>query len=101
MSVAWERLWQIEPLPFHPELIAACEQAILETCGRAHRLPSGPLHDAAEMARAGVPTAMMFVQSLHGISHNRIEDTKEPDLVLSVAAFDRLVDKTMNWVASG
>lgn len=101
VSVAWERLWQIEPLPFHPELIAACEQAILETCGRAHRLPSGPLHDAAEMARAGVPTAMMFVQSLHGISHNRIEDTKEPDLVLSVAAFDRLVDKTMNWVASG
>ena len=49
----------------------------LETCRQVHRLPSGPLHDAAEVARAGVPTVMMFVQSLHGISHNKIEDTRE------------------------
>jgi N-carbamoyl-L-amino-acid hydrolase len=101
VDVTWERLWQIEPAPFAAELIAHCENAIVETCGRAHRLPSGPLHDAAEMARAGVPTAMMFVQSLHGISHNRIEDTREEHLALAVAAFDRLADKTMNWIASG
>ena len=63
-------------------------------------MPSGPLHDAAEVARAGVPTVMMFVQSLHGISHNKIEDTKEEHLELCVAAFDKLAEKTMAWIQS-
>ena len=51
----------------------------------SHRLPSGPLHDAAEVSRAGIPTVMMFVQSLGGISHNKIEDTREEHLELAVA----------------
>src|SRR5439155_25172940 len=100
VGISWERLWQIEPIPFHSELIDLCEKAILETCGQSHRLPSGPLHDAAEVARAGVPTVMMFVQSLGGISHNKIEDTKEEHLELAVRAFDRLADKTIEWIAS-
>jgi hydantoinase/carbamoylase family amidase len=101
VKVAWERLWHIEPRPFHPELITRCDDAIQETAGVSHRLPSGPLHDAAETCGAGVPTVMMFVQSLHGISHNKIEDTKEDHLELCVAAFDRLADKTIAWVAAG
>ncbi len=56
VTVSWERLWQIEPLPFHDELIDFCDAAIRETYGKSHRLPSGPLHDAAEVARAGIPT---------------------------------------------
>jgi N-carbamoyl-L-amino-acid hydrolase len=100
VRVAWERLWQIEPRPFHPQLIEFCDAAIKETCGKSHRLPSGPLHDAAETCGAGVPTVMMFVQSLHGISHNKIEDTKEEHLELCVAAFDRLAEKTMVWLQS-
>jgi N-carbamoyl-L-amino-acid hydrolase len=70
VTVSWDRLWQIEPVLFNPDLIAMCDASIRETCGQGYRLPSGPLHDAAEVARAGVPTVMMFVQSLHGISHN-------------------------------
>ncbi len=101
VEVSWNRLWRIDPIPFHPELIGMCEQAIRETAGRSHRMPSGPLHDAAEVARAGVPTVMMFVQSLRGISHNKIEDTKEEHLELCVAAFDRLADKAIAWVAAG
>jgi N-carbamoyl-L-amino-acid hydrolase len=100
VSVAWERLWRIDPRPFNEELIALCEASIMETCGTSHRLPSGPLHDAAEVARAGVPTVMMFVQSLHGISHNKIEDTKEEHLALCVTAFDKLADKTIQWILS-
>jgi N-carbamoyl-L-amino-acid hydrolase len=98
VNVAWERIWQIAPRPFNEELIALCDEAIRETCGKSHRLPSGPLHDAAEVAFAGVPTVMMFVQSLHGISHNKIEDTKEEHLEMCVAAFDRLTDRGMEWV---
>ncbi len=100
VTVAWERLWQIAPRPFNDELIDLCDEAIRETCGKSHRLPSGPLHDAAEVAAAGVPTVMMFVQSLHGISHNKIEDTKEEHLELCVTAFDKLAEKTMNWIRS-
>jgi hydantoinase/carbamoylase family amidase len=98
VTVGWERLWRIAPRPFHSDLIELCDEAIRETCGNSHRLPSGPLHDAAEVAAAGVPTVMMFVQSLHGISHNKIEDTKEEHLELCVKAFDKLADKAMNWV---
>jgi N-carbamoyl-L-amino-acid hydrolase len=101
VSVTWERLWQIEPIPFNPELIELCSTAIQETCGQTHRLPSGPLHDAAEVARAGVPTVMMFVQSLLGISHNKIEDTKEEHLELCVTAFDKLAEKATQWVLKG
>ena len=98
VRVSWERLWQIAPRPFNDELIALCDEAIRETCGQSHRLPSGPLHDAAEVASAGVPTVMMFVQSLHGISHNKIEDTKEEHLELCVTAFDKLAEKAMKWI---
>jgi hydantoinase/carbamoylase family amidase len=96
--VSWERIWQIEPIPFNNELIAFADAAISETGAKAHRMPSGPLHDAAEVARAGVPTVMMFVQSLHGISHNKIEDTKEDHLEMCVTAFDKLAQKTMRWI---
>jgi N-carbamoyl-L-amino-acid hydrolase len=99
VTVTWERLWKIEPIPFNDELIGLCDEAIRETCGVSHRLPSGPLHDAAEVARSRIPTVMMFVQSLHGISHNKIEDTKEEHLELAVQAFDRLASKAMNWIA--
>lgn len=100
VTVAWERIWQIEPVPFDNTLIEFCDAAILETCGVSHRMPSGPLHDAAEVSRAGIPTVMMFVQSLHGISHNKIEDTREEHLELCVQAFDRLASKTMVWIHS-
>ena len=98
VRVSWERLWQIAPRPFNDDLINLCDESIRETCGKSHRLPSGPLHDAAEVAAAGVPTVMLFVQSLHGISHNKIEDTKEEHLELCVAAFDKLTEKAMGWI---
>jgi N-carbamoyl-L-amino-acid hydrolase len=97
-TVNWSRLWNIEPVPFHPQLVQLCEEAIRETAGASHSMPSGPLHDAAEVSRAGIPTVMMFVQSLKGISHNKIEDTKEEHLEMSVVALDRLASKTMDWI---
>jgi hydantoinase/carbamoylase family amidase len=100
VKVTWDRLWHIAPRPFNEELIALCDESIRETCGQSHRLPSGPLHDAAEVAAAGIPTVMMFVQSLHGISHNKIEDTKEEHLEMSVIALDKLAEKAMGWISS-
>jgi N-carbamoyl-L-amino-acid hydrolase len=96
--VEWSRIWNIEPIAFHPALLGFCEQAVREIAGAAHRLPSGPLHDAAEVARAGIPAVMMFVQSLGGISHNKIENTKEEHLEMSVQALDRLATKAAHWI---
>jgi N-carbamoyl-L-amino-acid hydrolase len=98
-TVEWSRLWSIEPVPFHPVLLELCEQSIREVSGTSHSMPSGPLHDAAEVARAGIPTVMLFVQSLRGISHNKIEDTREEHLEMSVVALDRLASKTVDWIA--
>jgi N-carbamoyl-L-amino-acid hydrolase len=99
-TVEWAKIWSIEPIPFDAQLIALCEEAIMEVAGTSEKLPSGPLHDAAEVARIGVPTVMMFVQSLNGLSHNRAEDTKREHIAQAVDAFARLAAKTMNWIAS-
>lgn len=99
-TVDWDRLWHIAPVPFHPDLVDFCDEAIKETCGITHRLPSGPLHDAAEVSMAGVPAVMLFVQSLHGISHNKTEDTAEEHIAMSVEALDRLAGKAMPWILS-
>jgi len=97
-SVEWSKIWSIEPIPFHPELIKLCEEAVTETAEVSEKLPSGPLHDAAEVARLGIPTVMMFVQSLNGLSHNRAEDTKREHLELAVVALNRLAEKTIHWI---
>jgi hydantoinase/carbamoylase family amidase len=98
VEVDWERIWQIEPILFHPELIELADESIREVAEASHRLPSGPLHDAAEVSRAGVPTVMVFVQSLRGLSHTKLEDTKEEHLELSVRALDNLATRTMAWI---
>src|SRR5215218_6656993 len=95
VEVEWERVWNIEPILFDDELIELAHESIREVAGTSHRLPSGPLHDAAEVARAGIPTVMLFVQSLRGLSHTKLEDTKEEHLELSVQALDRLASKTI------
>jgi len=101
IEVEFEKIWSIEPILFDETLLGFCEDSVREVSGTAHRLPSGPLHDAAEVSRAGVPTVMLFVQSLRGLSHTRLEDTKPEHLELAVAALDRLASKTIAWIADG
>jgi N-carbamoyl-L-amino-acid hydrolase len=99
IGVEWERIWNIEPILFDDGLIELADEAIRDVAGRSERLPSGPLHDAAEVARAGIPTVMLFVQSLRGLSHTKLEDTKPEHLELSVQALDRLATKTLDRFA--
>jgi N-carbamoyl-L-amino-acid hydrolase len=99
-TVEWSKIWSIEPISFDSRLIEFCDEAVRETAGVSHRLPSGPLHDAAEVSRTGIPTVMMFTQSLAGLSHNKAEDTKIDDLKMAVQAFDRLARKTVNWLSA-
>jgi hydantoinase/carbamoylase family amidase len=100
IEVEFEPIWNIEPILFDEQLVQFADEAIAEVAGQSHRLPSGPLHDAAEVSRAGIPTVMLFVQSLRGLSHTKLEDTKEEHLELSVQALDRLATRTMEQLAA-
>jgi N-carbamoyl-L-amino-acid hydrolase len=95
VEVEWARLWGIEPVAFDAQLIELADEAVREVAGASYRLPSGPLHDAAEVARAGVPTVMLFVQSLRGLSHTREEDTRPEHLELAVRALDATVRRVI------
>jgi hydantoinase/carbamoylase family amidase len=93
-------LWSIDPIGFHPDLVGFASDVVEAASGVRHVMPSGPMHDSAEMARSGIPTVMMFVPSINGLSHTHIEDTSEADIELGVAAFDELVRRMVPWAAS-
>lgn len=95
VEVEFADLWRIETLHFDADIVSMASEAVRELTGSNFSMPSGPLHDAGEMVRAGIPTGMIFVQSLRGLSHNKEEDTKEADLVTAIMALDRLVDKLL------
>jgi allantoate deiminase len=100
VTVEWRELWRINPRPFDPALVRLCEDAVREETGDAPRLPSGPLHDAAEMV-PHMPVVMMFAYSSNGLSHCKEEDTPGPHLEASIRAYLRLVEKTIAHVARG
>jgi allantoate deiminase len=98
VTVEWKPLWRINPRPFDPDLVRLCEEAVREETGDAPRLPSGPLHDAAEMV-PHMPVIMMFAYSSKGLSHCKEEDTPASHLESTIRAYLRLVDKTVAHVA--
>jgi hydantoinase/carbamoylase family amidase len=91
VEVSWSPLFRIAPIPFDPSLIESAAAIVADLQGTDVRLPSGPLHDAARVAEAGVPTVMLFVRSKRGLSHTREEDTDDADLALALRALDGLV----------
>jgi N-carbamoyl-L-amino-acid hydrolase len=97
---AIEVLWSIDPIHFHPDLVGFAADVVEARSGVRHLMPSGPMHDSAEMSRLGVPTIMMFVPSLYGLSHTHIEDTAFADIELGVAAFDDLVRRMLPWAGA-
>lgn len=100
VTLAWKKLWTIAPRPFDPKLIQLCEEAVREVTGDAPRLPSGPLHDSAEMV-PHMPVVMVFAQSARGLSHCKEEDTPEKHLRLTIEALLLLTEKTIAATAAG
>jgi beta-ureidopropionase / N-carbamoyl-L-amino-acid hydrolase len=96
-----EPLWETPTIHFDPELTALGEARIAALGEEPFRMTSGPLHDAAEMARAGIPATMLFVRSIGGISHNPAENTDPADLVLAIRALAGLADDALDLVAAG
>lgn len=79
----------IEPAAMDPRLKGALRDAAEALApGKWLDLPSGALHDAANVSRV-IPAAMVFVPSIGGISHAFDEDTKEADLVRGLEVLNR------------
>jgi hydantoinase/carbamoylase family amidase len=95
VEIDFERIWSIDPIAFDDELVGLAEEVAREVTGASVRLFSGALHDAAAVAAAGVPAAMLFVPSRGGISHAREEDTAPEHLEAGVRALARLADRAI------
>ncbi len=94
-TVDVDRIWGIEPIAFDQGLVDIAATAIREVTGTDRRLPSGPLHDAAEVARTGVPTVMVFSSSTNGLSHAKEEDTPIEHLELALQAFGLAAERVI------
>lgn len=80
VSITTKKLARFEPVEFDSRVIAIVEQIAIDHGNTVQRMPSGAGHDAQMLARV-CPTAMIFVPSVNGISHNAAEHTETVDLV--------------------
>lgn len=80
MTISAERLARFEPVIFDPELVVTIERAAGRRGFTCRRMTSGAGHDAQMMARIA-PSAMIFVPSVAGVSHNPKEFTADADLI--------------------
>ena len=99
-EVELKHVWSIPPIPFDDRLIAMARQAVVDAGGKDTAIPSGPLHDAAEMARL-IPTVMIFSSSSPPVSHTREEDTPEADLRVAIEAYGGTVEAMVASAAAG
>ena len=99
-EVELEHIWSIPPIPFDERLIAAARLAVTDAGGKDTAIPSGPLHDAAEMARL-IPTVMIFSSSSPPVSHTKEEDTPEADLRVAIDAYGRTVSAALERAGAG
>ena len=100
VEVEWKRIWQIDPIPFDSKLVDLAAQAVGEITGDEDppRLPSGALHDAAEVARR-YPTVMVFSSRSTASATTPTEDTNEDDLRVALQAYGRLYDLTAGMIS--
>jgi N-carbamoyl-L-amino-acid hydrolase len=99
-DVRLEHLWAIPPIPFDERLIGLAREAVVEAGGKDTAIPSGPLHDAAEMARL-IPTVMLFSSSSPPVSHTKEEDTPEADLRVAIQAYGQTVRGALALAGDG
>jgi N-carbamoyl-L-amino-acid hydrolase len=90
VELARESLARFEPVDFDPRLVAMVEHTARDLGLSVRRLPSGAGHDAQMLARM-CPSAMIFVPSVGGLSHNVREHTAPDDLVAGARVLLRVL----------
>ena len=80
-SVEFSKMHGLDPVQMDTSLQTKLRDAAENICPRRWKnIQSGALHDAANIAKI-MPAGMLFVPSIHGISHDFSEDTNEQDLI--------------------
>ena len=79
VAIRTKRLARFEPVTFDPAMVECIERVAARLGFKARRMTSGAGHDAQMLARI-CPSAMIFVPSVKGISHNAAEYTAPADL---------------------
>ena len=94
VRISAERMTEFDPVPFDEEIVEKVEKAAKAHGLSVKRITSGAGQDAQMLARL-CPTAMIFVPSVKGISHNPEEYTKDEDVL---AGADVFLDVVMDMV---
>lgn len=79
VTIERRSLARFEPVEFDPRMVDLVERTARRLGYTTMRMPSGAGHDAQMLARV-CPTAMIFVPSIDGLSHNLAEDTAPDDV---------------------
>ncbi len=79
VEIEIDRWMDEDPVPMNPELVAKIEQVAKDSGANYRMMHSGAGHDSQVIA-PHVPTGMLFVPSVKGISHNPAEYTEAEDL---------------------
>lgn len=83
----------IEPTSMDDNIQAELCYAAEDICpGKWRKMTSGALHDAANVSSL-MPTAMLFVPSINGISHDFAEDTDETDLITGLQLLAKTIQE--------
>ncbi len=99
-SISYACFFSRPPTHFPVDMLNLIERACIRASHQARRgdpqkLTSGAFHDAMYLAEH-CPTAMIFVPSKGGISHNAAEETSPEDLYLGVQALAYTVVELAN-----
>ena len=99
-QIEFESLFSRPPTHFPAVMLELIERACMRACGNASlaaplRMTSGAFHDAMYLAEH-CPTAMIFVPSKGGVSHNAAEETAPHELFLGVQALAYAVTSLAN-----
>lgn len=86
VKISSERLTEFDPVLFDENIVQKIEAAASARGLNTRRMTSGAGQDAQMMARI-CPTAMIFVPSIKGISHNPKEYTPDEDCVAGANVF--------------
>ena len=92
LSYTIEPVAQDHPVAMHPAMIREIEEAVTSLGVEYMALPSGAGHDAMHWAD-DVPTGMIFIPCLGGISHNPAEFAEMDDIVTGVEVLDKVLRK--------
>ncbi len=92
VGIEIDRWMDEDPVPMDTELVSLIEETCAERGANYRVMHSGAGHDSQVIA-PHVPTGMLFVPSIGGVSHNPAEDTDPQELAEGIDALAAVLHK--------